>query len=345
MNYETPVNGATTSNDVNDFINGIDNGICTVTCVSTTTSVDAAGDYRITRSLECIWNNSPTSSTDGILDLEIAGAKGAAPVATLNGQLLPNTSVLVGANGFVEIRNIKGMLLDRVQLPCNATAPFAGNPWQAFPYGNNTSYGNNAACGSNAGYGSNTFDPMSRTYAGFQPPFPGSNGYQSDFANGIAQKPTFGISIRPLTGELAHHLAVDARNACVVSEVLVGSPAFTAGLETNDIIISVNGKQAGLALLRHELMACKPGQTLTIVKLGKGVKREIKVVLDAGFSGNLPVDSVQYLPFQGPGAKFGGSGNLYGSRFQYASGTMTPKGYVAPSAYACVVNNGVGSVL
>jgi hypothetical protein len=81
------------------------------------------------------------------------------------------------------------------------------------------------------------------------------------------------------------------------------------------------------------------------VKLGKGVKREIKVVLDAGFSGNLPVDSVQYLPFQGPGAKFGGSGNLYGSRFQYASGTMTPKGYVAPSAYACVVNNGVGSVL
>ena len=45
MNLETPVNGVN-FNDVSEIINGIDNGICTVACVTSTTSCDAAGDYR-----------------------------------------------------------------------------------------------------------------------------------------------------------------------------------------------------------------------------------------------------------------------------------------------------------
>ena len=44
MNLETPVNGVNL-NEVTEILNGIDNGICTVSCVSSTTSVDAAGDY------------------------------------------------------------------------------------------------------------------------------------------------------------------------------------------------------------------------------------------------------------------------------------------------------------
>ena len=134
MNFDAPVNGVNSNsinNDVLEIINGIDNGICTVKCVSSTTSVDTAGDFRITRRLECIWNKDATI-TDRIIDLEIAGAPGATPVVTLNGQLLPPASVVVCPNGIVEIRNLKGMLIDRVQLPLNANATLAGTTGQGF---------------------------------------------------------------------------------------------------------------------------------------------------------------------------------------------------------------------
>ena len=101
MNLETPVNGANL-NEVSEIINGIDNGICTVSCVTSTTSVDAAGDYRITRRLECVWANKDVAASDRILDLEISGTQGTAPVVTLNGQVLPTASLILAANGVLE---------------------------------------------------------------------------------------------------------------------------------------------------------------------------------------------------------------------------------------------------
>jgi hypothetical protein len=209
MNIETPVKGFNSTSEINNTFSGIENGVCTVKCVSSTTSVDGAGDYRITRRLECVW---------------------ATPVVTLNGQVIPASSIIITPNGVIEIRDLKGMLLDKVQLPVNAATNYIG----AVQTG----------------------------------------------AIGMSPKPFLGISVRPVSPDLAHNLAVDPRNVCVVSEVLPGSAAFYAGLEPNDLILGINGKQANLATLRHELDAAKIGQILNLVVLCKGIKQEVQVALD-----------------------------------------------------------------
>jgi hypothetical protein len=303
MNFDAPVNGVNSNsinNDVLEIINGIDNGICTVKCVSSTTSVDTAGDFRITRRLECIWNKDATI-TDRIIDLEIAGAPGATPVVTLNGQLLPAASLVVCPNGIIEIRNLKGMLIDRVQLPVNANATLAGAAVQGLNGTGTVPTFNGQVFAGNGGYTpyGQFIAPMNAPYATTPVPFNGFNAMGTIAAPTPARKPIIGISVRPVSSELVHHVAVDARNVCVISEVLAGSPAFNAGLEPNDVILSVNGKQASLATLRHELGTCKLGQAIGLVVLGKGVKRELDVILDANFAASTTPVANQF-----PGATF-----------------------------------------
>ncbi len=310
MNFDAPVNGVNsnnTNNDVLEIINEIENGICTVKCVSSTTSVDTAGDYRITRRLECIWNKDATI-TDRIIDLEIAGAPGATPVVTLNGQLLPPASIVVCPNGIIEIRNLKGMLIDRVQLPINANATLAGAAWQGMTALNTAPAFAGQVLAGNGGYTpyGQYITAMNAPYATNAVPFTSAvpfNGFNALGTNAAPTtfgKPIVGISVRPISSELAHHIAVDPRNVCVINEVLAGSPAFNAGIEPNDVILSVNGKQANLATLRHELGTCKFGQTISIVVLGKGVKREIDVKFDANLA-NL-ANGTAAAPTQFPGA-------------------------------------------
>lgn len=268
MNIETPVKGLNSTSELNNTINGIENGVCTVKCVSSTTSVDGAGDYRITRRLECVWTTPVANAGETILDIEISGSKGATPVVTLNGQVLPSNSITIAPNGVIEIRDLKGMLLDKVQLPVGTFANTLGS----VPAG------------------------------GF----------------GTSPKPFLGISVRPVSPDLAHNLAVDARNVCVVSEVLPGSAAFYAGLEPNDLILGINGKQANLATLRHELDAAKIGQILNLVVLCKGIKQEVNVALDgntvnaamfqtmgSGYLGKTPQG---YVPAPFPGNQVSGLG-------------------------------------
>jgi len=276
MNPETTTNNVN-FNDVSEIINGIDNGICTVACVTSTTSVDAAGDYRITRRLECVWANKEVAASDSILDLEISGTQGTTPVVTLNGQVLPAASIILAANGVLEIRNLKGMLIDRVQLPTKATTSVAGAAYQGLPY--QTAAPIFGGITNSLPYGYATSTPAT--------PFAISNAVPfASNALGMVKKPFLGIAVRPASGELIHHIAVDARNVCVISDVIPGSPAFAAGLEPNDVILGINGKQASLATLRHELDAAKCGQVLRLAVLGKGVKREIDVILDGNFASN-----------------------------------------------------------
>ena len=238
MNTETPVKGLNSNTETNNFINGIENGVCNVKCVASTTSVDGTGDYRITRRLECVWTSPMSNTGENIIDVEISGSKGATPVVTLNGQVVPASSINLMPGGMIEIRDLKGMLLDKVQIPVNNAidgSTFAGN-----------AYAGSAFAG----------------YAGTTP------------------KPFLGIAVRPISPDLAHNLPVDARNVCVVSEVIPGSAAFYAGLEPNDVLLSVNGKQANVVSLRHELDAAKIGQVLNLVVLCKGIKQEVQVALD-----------------------------------------------------------------
>jgi len=249
-----PVKGMNTkTTDFKDLSNCIENGICTVNCVASTTTIDGSGDFKITRRLECTWN-SPGVAGENIFDVEIAGTKGSTPVVSLNGQVLPSDAVKVAPNGMVEIRDLNGMLLDKVQIPAEAVS-----------------------------------------------------NYQVTGGIGMNPKPFLGITVRPVSPDLAHNLAVDARNVCVVSEVLPGSAAFYAGLEPNDLILGINGKQANIATLRQELDVAKIGQVISLIVLCKGIKNQVQVPLDGNTLNTL--NTLSTPVFQGmPQASLGGYG-------------------------------------
>ncbi len=255
MNNNASVNDWNYAKDPANTQNGIENGVCTIKCVASTNSIDASGDYRITRRLECTWTNQGINTGDKILDLEIAGTKGTTPVVTLNGQVVPSKSMALDPNGNLEVRCSKGMLLDIVKLP----------------------------------------DEYSMSTTSLEMP-------KTESVVPVA-KPFLGIAVRPASGDLAHNLPIDPRNVCVVSEVVPGSPAFTAGLEPNDVILGINGKQANLSNLRHELSTAKVGQSIPVIFLCKGVKREASVKI-----GNFGWVNKKTPVTTG----FGGDGNDYG---------------------------------
>jgi serine protease Do len=90
-----------------------------------------------------------------------------------------------------------------------------------------------------------------------------------------------GVSVQPVTAALAENFGLDRPRGAVVASVEPGSPADKAGIEAQDIILAVNGKQIEL---RDELpaviSAIRPGQTAQLdIWRDKGIKH-IAVTVD-----------------------------------------------------------------
>jgi serine protease Do len=90
-----------------------------------------------------------------------------------------------------------------------------------------------------------------------------------------------GVSVQPVTAALAENFGLDRPRGAVVASVEPGSPADKAGIEAQDIILAVNGKQIEL---RDELpaviSAIRPGQTAQLdIWRDKSVKH-INVTVD-----------------------------------------------------------------
>jgi hypothetical protein len=169
--------------------------------------------------------------------------------------------------------------------------------------------------------------------------FTATNG--NDVQNNNGGKPTpalpvntafLGIAVRPASSDLAHNLVVDAGNVCVISEVVPGSPAFSAGLEPNDVILGINGKPANPSTLLHDLKVAGPGQSLKMIILCKGVASEVEVTLGTNpwknqnpsfnTQNGYPVDPANV---NGSQACFQVQAqDLYNGRFGYPLGSTAP---------------------
>lgn len=93
--------------------------------------------------------------------------------------------------------------------------------------------------------------------------------------------------LQPMDPEVATFLKLGDQSGCVVSEVLEGSPAESAGLKNRDIILALNGQplprfkpdRVVVTYFDRELGARKPGDTLTLTVLRGTERVEIKVAL------------------------------------------------------------------
>jgi serine protease Do len=99
--------------------------------------------------------------------------------------------------------------------------------------------------------------------------------------SGHVTRGRIGVSVQPVTALLAENFGLDRPRGAVVASVESGSPAERAGIEAQDIILSVNGKVVETEdQLPSLISAIRPGQTAQLdVWRDRGVKH-ISVVVE-----------------------------------------------------------------
>ena len=99
-------------------------------------------------------------------------------------------------------------------------------------------------------------------------------------SKGAVTRAWLGVYIQDLTPELAAQFGVEPGSGVLISDVVPGSPAESAGIKRGDIITAVNGKPVhNTNELQLEIMYRQPGDTVTVELLREGQKLTVQVVL------------------------------------------------------------------
>jgi serine protease Do len=95
-----------------------------------------------------------------------------------------------------------------------------------------------------------------------------------------------GVQIQPVTAEIAESLGLKTQEGALVAEPQSGSPAVKAGIESGDVITSVNGAPVKDARdLAKKIGAQAPGETVKLGVVRKGAEKTVTVTL-----GTIPND-------------------------------------------------------
>jgi serine protease Do len=93
-----------------------------------------------------------------------------------------------------------------------------------------------------------------------------------------------GVQIQEVTPDLAEDLGLKAARGALVAEPQAGAPAAKAGIETGDVIVAINGKEARDSReVARTISSLAPGTTAAIGVIRKGQEKTFNIVL-----GNLP---------------------------------------------------------
>jgi serine protease Do len=93
-----------------------------------------------------------------------------------------------------------------------------------------------------------------------------------------------GVQIQEVTPDLAEDLGLQAPRGALVAEPQPGAPAAKAGIESGDVIVSINGKEAHDSReVARIISGLPPGTSATIGVIRKGQEKSFNIML-----GNLP---------------------------------------------------------
>jgi len=108
-------------------------------------------------------------------------------------------------------------------------------------------------------------------------------------AKGEVIRGYLGVSIQPLTSELAKALKVEESKGALVSDVTPASPAAKAGIQRGDLIVSFNKKTVEDPRTLSAMVAETPvGQQVPVTVLRDGVKQQLSVAV-----GKLPSERAE----------------------------------------------------
>ena len=97
---------------------------------------------------------------------------------------------------------------------------------------------------------------------------------------GAVTRARLGISIQELTPQLASALGVKAAKGAVVGDIQKDGPAANSGLEKDDVIVALNGKEVDSRLLRFQVGSMTPGTTVDLKVLRGPSEHHVTVKLD-----------------------------------------------------------------
>jgi len=93
-----------------------------------------------------------------------------------------------------------------------------------------------------------------------------------------------GIQMQDLNADLAQQFGVSGQNGVLVDDVMPGSPADKAGIESGDVIVDFNGQEVDNGhSLQLAVTDCSPGSTATVKLVRNGEEKTITLKL-----GELP---------------------------------------------------------
>jgi serine protease Do len=97
---------------------------------------------------------------------------------------------------------------------------------------------------------------------------------------GKVRRGRLGISIQPVTSDIATNLGLKEVRGVLVNAVTPGSPADRAGLKTGDVIVALNGQSTNNPNeLRNRIASAAPGTQVTLRVFRDGTEREVKTTL------------------------------------------------------------------
>ncbi|HLT76830.1 MAG TPA: DegQ family serine endoprotease [Ferrovibrio sp.] len=97
---------------------------------------------------------------------------------------------------------------------------------------------------------------------------------------GRTKRGWLGVQIQSVTEEMVEALGLDAARGALVAKVVPGGPAEKAGIESGDVIVSLDGKPiASTNALTRSVAETPVGRTVNIEIMRKGKKRTVKATL------------------------------------------------------------------
>jgi serine protease Do len=114
--------------------------------------------------------------------------------------------------------------------------------------------------------------------------------------NGRVIRGRIGVTIAPVTKEVAESIGLGKPAGALVQGVESGGPAEKAGIEAGDIIVKVDGKAVEKSVdLPRIIGAAKPGSRTTLQLFRRGATKDVNVVV-AEFEADRPVRRAQAEP-------------------------------------------------
>jgi S1-C subfamily serine protease len=129
-------------------------------------------------------------------------------------------------------------------------------------------------------------------------PFGEGRGIPFDPFGMMGGQGRLGVAFTTLDEAEAEERGVDVTEGAVITEVLPGSPAETAGLQVDDIITAVNGEVVDAEhTLRDRLFAYEADDTITLDVLRSGESLQVEVTLGQP---EMAADVMPFFNFQRP---------------------------------------------